>query len=145
VNLKRALEAELANMHTSAIPIFYVENTSFREQVQRFSSAFDILISPHGAALTNLILMPKCGGVIEIMPFGYPFQAYFGQLAPAAGVTHGYVYIGENMANETEYWSATVKRRAKVRKANQCPQINRIVQGVRLFIQKYHECCQSTT
>lgn len=139
VNLARALEAELRISH---IPILYIEGTTFREQVKLFSSSFDILITPHGAALTNIVFMPNCGGVLEIMPFGYRFQAYFGLLAPTIGLAHGYVYIGENFANETAYWTATFQRRGIARRINQCPRVETVVEGVHLYVKKFRECCR---
>lgn len=45
--------------------IIYTENKTLNEQIQLFSEC-DILISPHGAGLTNMLFMPKGSKIIEI-------------------------------------------------------------------------------
>lgn len=45
--------------------IIHTENKTFHEQLQVFSEC-DILISPHGAGLTNMLFMPKGSRIIEI-------------------------------------------------------------------------------
>jgi capsular polysaccharide biosynthesis protein len=75
--------------------IVHLENASFREQVQMFAET-EILVSIHGAALTNLIFMPPAGRVIELYPSGFTsrdfFNACYKRLSHTVGVEHCYVF-----------------------------------------------------
>lgn len=60
----------------------------------------DILITPHGAGMTNVFFMRPCAAVIEIYPFHY-FQLvkiFFGGLLSSAGILH-YPFMAH--ANQT--------------------------------------------
>ncbi|KAL7561119.1 hypothetical protein ACA910_009175 [Epithemia clementina (nom. ined.)] len=52
----------------------------------------DILISPHGAQLSSLFLMPKCGAVLELFGRGYLCPEFFASLAAASGIRYAYLY-----------------------------------------------------
>lgn len=59
-------EIELINLLVEYdFEICYAENISFTEQVKLFSEA-NVIISSHGAGLTNLMFMPEGSKVIEI-------------------------------------------------------------------------------
>jgi hypothetical protein len=77
----------------------YLENKTFHEQVQLMRSS-DIVITAHGAALTNIAFMKPCSIVIEVFPFGYYFPNYFGYLARRSGLLH---YEWPASKEETEF------------------------------------------
>ena len=65
------------------------DSMSFKEQAEAMFST-DLLISVHGAGLTNIVFMKPCSVVIEILPFGFvgpgkehllKLGGYFGALA----------------------------------------------------------------
>ncbi len=70
------------------IEVNYVENMegSLHHQALTMHSA-DIIISPHGAKLTNLAFIRPCTVVIEIFPRGYYYQ-FFQSYVVAAGGLH---------------------------------------------------------
>lgn len=90
---------DVANVLSSAlnttISIHYFEQASPMEQLE-FMSSTDILISPHGAQLTSLIVMPECASVFEVFPHGYYLVDFFGSLADSAAVRHYSAIVPEN-------------------------------------------------
>jgi hypothetical protein len=56
------------------------ENQRFLYQVKSMRAA-DVIITTHGAALTNIAFMKPCSIIIEIFPFAYHKPEYFGSLA----------------------------------------------------------------
>jgi hypothetical protein len=125
----------------SSITIKEFESASFADQVDFYSSV-DILISPHGAQLTGLPFMPKCGGVVELFPKGYFWPEFFGSLATGSGLGYGYVYMsGGNETDETKVMSATPKGRINARGVSFCPPSGSIVDSVRVLIQDWYQCC----
>jgi capsular polysaccharide biosynthesis protein len=84
------------------IEVVCTEELSFHEQVKLFSST-KVLISIHGAGLTNMIFMPAGGAVIELLPYrngifdlrpntlSFKHDPCFLRLAEAMG--HEYIYI----------------------------------------------------
>lgn len=79
-----------------------LENISVGEQVALFSNC-KTLVSIHGAALTNMIFMPKNATVIEFYPGGFSRRDYFNgcymRLASVLGIQHRYVFakrVSEN-------------------------------------------------
>ncbi|XP_060175904.1 uncharacterized protein LOC132606428 [Lycium barbarum] len=72
--------------------VAYSNNLTFCEQV-RLMSLTDILISPHGAQLTNMFLMDKNSSVLELFPKGWLKLAGVGQyvyhwIASWSGMKH---------------------------------------------------------
>ncbi|HCR3763789.1 TPA: glycosyltransferase family 61 protein [Citrobacter freundii] len=61
------VETELQGL---GFDILYAEELSFSEQVRIFSNA-SILVSPHGAGLTNILFMPKSSALVEIFNRDY--------------------------------------------------------------------------
>jgi hypothetical protein len=55
--------------------VYYLENLSFTQQVDLFSTAM-IVLSPHGAGLSNIVFMPKGSSVIELFPNNYYEECY---------------------------------------------------------------------
>lgn len=69
------------------------EGTVFNQASQVLNSR--ILISPHGAGLTNIIFMPVGSAVIEILPLGYDVSYYFKWLTTSSSLRH-HQYINQN-------------------------------------------------
>jgi hypothetical protein len=40
----------------------------------------DVIITPHGAGVTNALFMSPCSAIIEVVPFGYGADAYFREI-----------------------------------------------------------------
>lgn len=72
--------------------VAYADNLSFCEQVKLMSQT-DILVSPHGAQLTNMFLMERNSSVMEFFPKGWLKLAGIGQyvyhwIASWSGMNH---------------------------------------------------------
>jgi capsular polysaccharide biosynthesis protein len=66
--IKRSIsnEEELINeLKKFGFKIIHTENKTLEEQIQIFSEC-EILVSPHGAGMTNMLFMPKGSKIIEI-------------------------------------------------------------------------------
>ena len=73
---QRELELYLCSkLNRELIEIVYLEDLSFEQQLKLMSKA-SLLISVHGAALTNVIFMPKMSALIEITPPIFPSTLY---------------------------------------------------------------------
>jgi len=70
------------------------EGSLFNQASQVINSR--ILISTHGAGLTNVIFMPVGSAVIEVLPFGYDVSYYFKWLTTSSGLRH-HQYINQNI------------------------------------------------
>ena len=70
--------------------IVYAEDLSFIEQVQMFSSC-NILVSPHGAGLTNMLFMPTGSVILELRNNTEAPNNTFLRLAK--GIGHKYYYL----------------------------------------------------
>jgi Glycosyltransferase 61 len=68
--------------------------TDFPSQVSFFVNT-DIVISPHGAQLTGMAFLPRCASVLEIFTSRYLVADYFGSLAAAVNISHGFVYVNK--------------------------------------------------
>nr|GMD85869.1 uncharacterized protein LOC109165637 [Ipomoea batatas] len=72
-------EKECRKVEGCRFMVAYSNNLTFCEQVKVMSST-DILISPHGAQLTNMFFMDKNSSVMEFFPKGWLKLAGVGQL-----------------------------------------------------------------
>ena len=93
--------------------------TSFREQLKLFST-HGILVSPHGAGLTNAMFLAPFSSVIEIVPYHLDHNIY-----STIAVTAGLGYYPVHTYNGSDVWS-----RYKVR----CPIAGDLVVMVLLSI-----------
>uniref|UniRef100_A0A9I9DWD4 Glycosyltransferase 61 catalytic domain-containing protein n=1 Tax=Cucumis melo TaxID=3656 RepID=A0A9I9DWD4_CUCME len=83
---------ECAKVAGCRLTVAYSNNLTFCEQVSLMGKT-DILISPHGAQLTNMILMNRNSSVMEFFPKGWLELAGIGQyvyhwLASWSGMKH---------------------------------------------------------
>jgi hypothetical protein len=121
--------------------VFEMEGKSFQEQVQLWSQV-DILVAPHGAALTGTIFMPRCAGLVEIFPMGMAEENFFGSLASLSNHAHAALYAGgENRTKQILYWSANSHRRTAARKRNVCPKVDLVLDAVTKLERQWHNCC----
>ncbi|KAH6823607.1 transmembrane protein [Perilla frutescens var. hirtella] len=85
-------EEECRRVEGCRLMVAYPHNLSFCEQVKLMSST-DIVISAHGAQLSNMILMDRNSSVMELFPKGWKELAGVGQyvyhwLASWSGMKH---------------------------------------------------------
>merc|ERR1711879_712710 len=73
---------------------------SFEEQVHLFYHT-DILVSPHGGQLTNVVFMPSCGAVLELFVADYFIPGYFGTLAFDAGLDATWLHVYGGVLNSS--------------------------------------------
>ncbi len=88
-------EAEIERvLHDHGFETYFTEDLSFREQVELMSEA-EIIASPSGAALTNILFAPP-GTKILVMVEPVQISVFFWTMAEAAG--HAYWYtLGETV------------------------------------------------
>ena len=87
-------------MHNFGFQTYFAEDLSFREQVKLMSEA-DIVASPSGAALTNILFAPP-GTKLLVMVEPVQISVFFWTMAEAAG--HEYWYtLGETVAIPTSH------------------------------------------
>ncbi|KAK4438118.1 hypothetical protein Salat_0145900 [Sesamum alatum] len=80
------------NVDGCRLTVAYADNLTFCQQVKLMSST-DILVSPHGAQLTNMFLMDRNSSVMEFFPKGWLKLAGIGQyvyhwIASWSGMNH---------------------------------------------------------
>ena len=126
----RAVETSLGLEYK--IPEIYFEGRTFEEQTNVIS-AIDIIITPHGAQETSMVMMPDCGGVFEIIPGDYYYPNFFGTLAATSGLEHGFVYLGKDVAYH--FYNVSV------RNPELCPRVDDVVAGVRGLVDRWQSCC----
>lgn len=138
------LAERLQNLSETEVQVHYFEDSSFADQIS-FMSSVDILIASHGAQLTSINFMPKCGAIVEAMPPGYNYPAFFGPLAASAGLEHYSVYAG--LDEETEWQEMGVVShpiRVKSRKGNMCVPIDSMVEHVQKLADNWRSCCETS-
>jgi hypothetical protein len=108
-------------------------------------SSIDILVSPHGAQVTNGAFIPTCGGIIEIFPTGYWAPHYFGSLARCTGHYHYSIYTGNASTIDEDvsyYMTTSFETRSYARTFNiNVTDINSILNGIRILTNRWIECC----
>jgi hypothetical protein len=88
----RVFGAECARVARCAVTAAHASNLTFCDQV-RLLSATDVLVSPHGAQLANMLFMDRNSSVMEFYPLGWRQRAGGGQfvyrwMADRAGMRH---------------------------------------------------------
>ena len=134
-SLQQALES------IGSVKRVYFEGRSFPEQLSYILQT-DILVSSHGAQLTSLPFLPPCASVLELFPTGYYEPPFFGTLAAASGVTHGYLYLGVNRTHEVAMGSQNIAARIQTRRANLCPPIQNVQEAVQHMVDAWKQCCR---
>ena len=140
------LQQEIQHVtNVETIEIAYFETASFLQQVNFFANV-DILISPHGAQLTALPFMPRCGRILELFPKFYYFDDFFGSLAEAAGLEQYALYLADSDPATDNLYSSTLTsvQRRKHRNVNLCPPLGVILEATKQMVADWKECCHSS-
>ena len=141
VELQQALQNEFKDTPTTVLPVEYMENKTFLQQLEYMNSV-DILLTPHGAQLASIPFMPVCGGVLEYFPSGYYYPQFFGTLAAISGLEHATLYLGRNRREEfekTAYFNETIREAS--RSKDICVPINQTIVATKVMIEHWQECC----
>ncbi|CAO2815794.1 unnamed protein product [Amaranthus hypochondriacus] len=93
-------QSECHKFNNCRLHVAYSNNLTFCQQVELMSST-DILVSPHGAQLTNMFFMDRNSSVMEFFPKGWLKLAGVGQyvyhwLASWSGMQHQGAYRDPN-------------------------------------------------
>jgi hypothetical protein len=88
----RVFEKECARVAGCVVTATHTDNLTFCDQV-RLLSATDVLVTPHGAQVTNLLFMDQNSSIMEFYPLGWRQRAGGGQfvyrwMASRAGMRH---------------------------------------------------------
>ena len=124
------------------VSIFYFEKATFSQQVNWISTA-DILVSPHGAQLTTLSVLPPCASVLELFPVGYYTPKFFGSLAAASLHDHYTAYNGMDARAEMHNFYENHTQRVMARSVNFCLRPQDIAPMVEEMLQKWRTCCRN--
>ena len=90
------------------ITFIYAEELSFTEQVRLFSS-HKIIISPHGAGLTNMLFANPETILIELMPNDYQHIGYL-RMTDSIGIRHNIIVVDSvNKLNDMALNDQTIK------------------------------------
>jgi Glycosyltransferase 61 len=91
-----AMTARLPTTFSLTAPLVTFDyQADFPSRLSFFVHA-DIVISPHGAQLMGMAFLPRCASVLEVFPSRYLVADYFGSLAAAVDIRHGFVYVNHN-------------------------------------------------
>ncbi|KAL2610831.1 hypothetical protein R1flu_022523 [Riccia fluitans] len=95
-SVKEVIHRQCQRLDLCTFEASYIDNLTFCQQVALMSRT-DVLVSTHGAQLTNMMFMPKGSYVMEMMPKGWLEFAGVGQyiyswLAEWTNLNHGGVW-----------------------------------------------------
>jgi len=141
LNVREIVEAVQSVLGSNcSVTVTHFEQASFLDQV-RFFAETDLVLSPHGAQLTGIPFLPRCGSVLEFFPAGIFLPQYFGSLAATSGIQHGYIYLGTNLTAEMASTQQSIALRRQIRARPICPPINKIVSGIQQMLHTWKKCC----
>ena len=126
------------------VAVHYFERTSFQSQID-FMATTDILLSPHGAQLTSLFVMPApCGSVWEFFPVDFLIPWFFGSLATsAASLQHYASYAGTEVDKDGTVWSTNTTLRVRARNVPyMCPNVTTLEPLMQKVLQEWYQCCE---
>ena len=123
-----------------AIPEIFLEGADLKRQVKIFAN-IDILITPHGAQETNIVWMPRCGQVLEMMPEDYWHPVFFGTLAATAGSGHSVLFVAQNVSHQ--FLSQNQMERTRARRQNFCLSRPMVRKGVEQLMEAWNACCKN--
>ena len=133
LNLANITAAVRAAFPSASVESAYMEDMQPSEQFV-FWGQHDIIITGHGAAVTNAIFMPpgNTSAVIEIYPPHY-YHPFFMGLVKSAGIRGHYRYVNgvSNWLEDFQEHSLTRKERSFYRSVDLEPPVDDIVDLVR--------------
>lgn len=115
------------------------DGVPYHEQFRRMANT-DIVLTPHGAQLTSMIVMPRCGAVLELFPTGYFIPNFFGSLADVASIRHYTAYHGVNATAEMARTT-----RGSARGVDICPDPQGLKAMLDTMLEEWHGCCLEWT
>lgn len=95
------IAAALADALSSTVDVALFENATLAEQAA-WMRDHDVVISPHGAQLTNLVFLQPCAAILELSPAHYFVPGYFLTLALNAGALAYVGYPGDAPERDVE-------------------------------------------
>ena len=146
LNVDHVVQRLLPYAANEEIPVVFFENKTFIEQISFFRNV-DVLLSPHGAQLTGLPFMPDCGSVLELLPIGYYFPYYFGSLALASNLQHGYVSLtrtGNWRAEAVNGMQSEFHRKMARKQKTFCPDVDVIFESALKLMEGWKACYFAT-
>jgi hypothetical protein len=86
LNIQEMMKS-IATLSPGKVTLHDFDGLLFQKQVSVMFSS-DIVLSSHGAALTNIVFMKPCSVVIEILPWLYHGKKFFHRFANSSDVLH---------------------------------------------------------
>jgi len=111
---------------TATIAQVTMEDMNFYQQAKWWSQQH-IVVSAHGAAMTNTIHLSSQAGIVEIFPNYFYELQYFKRLSESVGISHHRQWINASVADPEADYQLQVRDR-KVR--NVTPPVSEILQHV---------------
>jgi hypothetical protein len=112
---------------------YYLEGMTFDQQVTLLAD-IDILITPHGAQETNLVFMPPCAAILEVLPDQYFIPKYYGTLAASCGFDHAILYLADHLENKSVVGST--------KQLSMCVPLESTRYGITRMVERWQQCCQ---
>jgi Glycosyltransferase 61 len=141
--LQRMIEMKYPEVE---VELVYFENIPMYLQM-KYMMETDILISPHGAGLQNIIFMPnyqECSSMIEFLPPFYIVPDFFASLAKAASIKHSFFYMKQSDEEVVAGWDAHKYHHLVTyehRDDPQCLHLPKVMDAVQTLINEWIECC----
>jgi Glycosyltransferase 61 len=136
-----AMAARLSATFSQTVPLVTFDyKTDFPSQVSFFVNT-DIVISPHGAQLTGMAFLPRCASVLEVFPSRYLVADYFGSLAAALDIRHGFVYVNHNVQDVIPHDERFhFIRRFSRKEASVEPDLENVERAVHRLVAQWQDC-----
>jgi capsular polysaccharide biosynthesis protein len=141
VNIDEIYREVFQRYPNSIVSVTYFEDLTVLQQIQ-YMMEHDIIVSPHGAQLVNLIYMPTyegCSNIMEIFPENYLFGIFFGSLARAGGIRHSSMYVSANpppITDQFQYVSDLDQREVEF-----CLPLELVIDAVDNMVTNWSKCC----
>jgi hypothetical protein len=98
-DVHRKITDTIGPQRIGSVNFAFLEGAPFSEQIRMVRES-QILLAPHGAAVTNAAFLKPCSIVIEIYPAMYFWPTFYGSLANQSYLLH---YFFEATLNETSF------------------------------------------
>eukprot|EP00667_Euglena_gracilis_P011023 EG_transcript_11241 len=106
-----------------------------------FFNQMDIIVTGHGAQLTNLVCSIPCTVVLEVYPPGYFLPGFFNPFAAALQLETYGIYMGADGYKDTDPCSTDWGCQGKARMKN--IHVPAVIQKMPpLLLKTWHECCK---
>eukprot|EP00977_Amphora_coffeiformis_P019397 scaffold7213_cov166-Amphora_coffeaeformis.AAC.13 len=133
------------------LTILELSRNSSLTEFMRTLSQVDILVAPHGFdthdILSQLLWMPRCGGLVEVFPpFYFAPQVHGSIAAVMEDFSYASIYTGVNVS--VEWYEGALDDFSllqRARKAVSCPEISVLAQTVGNMTRQWHACRKRQT